>query len=98
MKHLLAAALEGGSNYWYKEAKPRGRIHKDFYDDAFDTALCLTVDVSEYQLTMKDFDDGLFEVERRYPMIYKRIVDGTYDAKDADVWLQLTVFNEVLYG
>lgn len=99
LKFLLAAALEGGSNYWYTNAKPRSRVGDDFYDDIFDTALRLEVDnASEYDITKKDLQDGLLKVKEKFPMVYSRIINEQYDAADADVWLQLVVFNEVIYG
>lgn len=65
------------------------------------------------QLVIRDVSDGEGEthvldlaalkkawilLRQKYPKIYKRVIDESWDAADADVFLQLAVFDDVIFG
>jgi hypothetical protein len=102
---LLACAFEGGSNYWYmieKFGKPRS-------DDGlyFITREPLVSDskgnegqdeIRRTLLTPHVCWAALEKMKELYPKKYDSIVNGDYDADDADIFLQLAVLREVVYG
>lgn len=49
-------------------------------------------------LTPKNMRAAAKRILTEYPEIFRRIKDGQYDANDADVWLQMSVFGEIVYG
>jgi len=73
-----------------------------------------TVDNPEYDANMprttencptlrKDFDLAVLKKALElcsllYPQVFRNIVEGNYDANDADVVLQLAIFKEVVYS
>jgi len=65
------------------------------------------------QLVLRDIGDGEGETHvldlpalkkawilfrQKYPKNYQRLVEENWDAGDADVFLQLAVFDEVIFG
>ena len=42
--------------------------------------------------------DGISLLKKNYPDVYENIIMGSYDASDADVFLQLCVMGDVVYG
>lgn len=49
-------------------------------------------------LTMGKLYRGLEKVKAMRPNVYQRLVDGEYDAVDADILVQTALFGEVVYG
>jgi len=41
---------------------------------------------------------GLMLMKQKFPQHYARVVDESYDASDGDVFLQLALFDEVIFG
>ena len=41
---------------------------------------------------------GLMLMKQKYPKHYERVLDESYDAGDADVFLQLALFDDVIFG
>jgi len=41
---------------------------------------------------------GWILLRQKYPKIYKRVVDESWDGSDADVFLQLALFDDVIFG
>ncbi len=50
------------------------------------------------RLQLSTIKRGLTLMAEKYPNHFQRVVDETYDADDADVFLQLSLFNEVVFG
>ena len=50
------------------------------------------------RLQLSTIKRGLTIMAEKYPNHFQRIVEETYDADDADVFLQLSLFNEVVFG
>lgn len=60
-------------------------------------------DISEgegekYTLDLPALKKGWELLGKKYPKIQKEVLEGNYDASDADVFLQLAVFGDVIYG
>jgi hypothetical protein len=37
-------------------------------------------------------------LKQKYPKAYARVMDESWDAADADVFLQLSLFDDVIFG
>ena len=51
-----------------------------------------------YYLTPKGMREAAPKLAKAHPHIYKRIREEGYDAGDADAWLQMAIFDEVIFG
>ena len=110
----FVTALEGGSNYWYyiknlpkdvdysvaQNHKPLSEAigehimkggYIQFYDVENKSDLLGTVD-------MDSILEAISSVKADYPEIYTNMILGDADAGDADVFLQLCVMGEVVFG
>lgn len=95
---LLISALEGGSNYWIKWAQPvQGG---DIYDGAFDYGVRIRADGEPHSrlLNMTAMQKGLQDLADQHPDHMADLISGNDDATTADVWLQLCLFGEVVFG
>lgn len=111
VKDLLACALEGGSNYWYNIEKVF-RTHLDTKDpDVYDAIVdgqgvlvgLLNEDEdvngkTQWVLNREAVARGLQVLANDRPELFAKIALEDYDADDADVFLQLTLFGELIYG
>lgn len=107
---LFVTALEGGSNYWYKMDVPQkarvasgeflsekvgnfilggGKIY--FYDAENPKEILGFVDTDKVL-------DAISAIKKQYPNIWENILLGNADASDSDVFLQLCVMGEVVFG
>lgn len=46
----------------------------------------------------KELSKSLSTMKDKYNYHYNNIIDGNHDAEDADVWFQVAVMNEVVFG
>lgn len=53
---------------------------------------------TKHYLTLKDVRKGLRLMKKEYPHHYADLVEENDDTITGDVWLQLAVFGEVIYG
>ena len=53
---------------------------------------------TKHYLTLKDVRKGLRLMKKEYPHHYADLVEEDDDAITGDVWLQLAVFGELIYG
>ena len=53
---------------------------------------------TKYTLTLKDVRKGLRLMKKLYPEHYADLVEENDDLITGDVWLQLAVFGELIYG
>jgi len=51
-----------------------------------------------YYLTPENMRAAAPKLAEKYPHIFARIKDENYDAGDADAWLQMAVFGDVIFG
>lgn len=109
---LFVTALEGGSNHWYELKTLPNKVvglgknvssaeaigehilnggYIQFYDIENDNELLGTVE-------MDNLLDGIQLLKTKYPEVYENIIMDEYDAGDADIFLQLCVMGEVVFG
>ena len=53
---------------------------------------------TQHELTLKGVRKGLRLMKKEYPSHYADLVEENDDAETGDIWLQLAVFGEVIYG
>jgi hypothetical protein len=114
IEDLFVTALEGGSNYWYylknlpKEVKynikERGQATAEaianhvinggyiqFFDVEDENELLGTVDMDKLL-------DAISLIKKDYPDTWNNILDENADAQDADIFLQLAVMGDIVFG
>lgn len=110
---LLVTAFEGGSNHWLKAAvlisstnQPQEEpwySDSDVFDGEYRIELTFDNPVEGDDMTAKvitqdDIQRGLEDLGRLYPFRAQSVVEESVDADDADTFLQLATFGEVIYG
>ena len=79
----------------------KGVMVYDCYDEDIDEDIC---DISEFpksakhHITIADVQKGLELMRDQYPRHYADLVEENDDLITGDVWLQLAVFGELIYG
>lgn len=109
VRGLLAAAFEGGSNYWIETIRPGGgqippTVGKWHWSQILPTtggSVAITVREDDADATERLLDD---EAIRRgvalfvqHPQ-YGAVLSDSDDATTGDVFLQLAIFGEVIFG
>jgi hypothetical protein len=106
LSDLLCCAFEGGSNYWYQKLAPLKETSKAahasdrFYEDLVKHGFTLFDAESERTCIVepKSFKSALKLMETQCPGHYADFISKNEDAATGDVYLQLLVFGDVLYG
>lgn len=106
VRDLLCCALEGGSNYWYcianykfKEGKGFGDYEFAHLDVPFDGGSLLIQADDQYRvLDEAAMIKGLNLMAKNYPKHFEDFMNEDYDANTGDVFLQLSLFGEIVYG
>lgn len=57
-----------------------------------------TEDDNHFDLTRAKMEKATGKLLKEFPERFASVKEGQYDAEDADVWLQLALFGEVVYG
>jgi hypothetical protein len=111
ISNLLSCAFEGGSNYWLKST--RCELNGDSPSRADRTliplehggvVICTLQDEPytgkgvEYRLTRASIEHGLVLMRDKHPKHFGDAIDESEDAITGDVFLQLCLFGEVVYG
>ena len=103
IEDLITCAIEGGSNYWY-------RIESDTKGDYSKTALTVKgLVISNHMVLDEDKPrQGVLNIDSiasalrlmasKHPNAINDVITGNADAYTGDIFLQLAVFGEVLYG
>lgn len=108
-RNLMVTAIEGGIDYWgYVEYSGEYNPSKDgpfaeWLADLLWDGKIPNVEVMDVESDMKL---GYFSIDRLFDNINKpefriswvQLLNGVYDAYDADTLFQSGVFNEVIYG
>lgn len=95
---LFISACEGGSNYWCKELTPRGR-HKDHYEAMLGGFTLIELeDDKRHEVTPEMIQTALEQFPITQPRAFADWVAENDDAETADIFLQLCVFGEPIYG
>lgn len=104
---LLITAFEGGSNFWVSGATPLGvqtAVRPWYSDPEIWKAPALSIYLTDaetgerYELTLEGARKGLVLMAEKHPRHWKDLVSDNMDAETADVWLQLSVFGEIVFG
>ena len=105
LSDLLTSALEGGSNYWYlleEYGSPAPYWERVFTEGLLiSNGVLVDKNTDEYAATVVNRAVMLAALElmhAKYPRHYADLIQGNDDAETADVFLQLCVLGEVLYG
>lgn len=99
--NAMVTALEGGSNYWCQELNlfdaKRAQIS---IEDWYDQGSTIQVYYDDDAIILIEMREAFFaNVDRLFPD-WKEVFsdEGNYDAEDADQWLQLGIFGQVIFG
>lgn len=106
---MLVAALEGGSNYWYLLGEYPPKKGKEqplsvfIAEQVWNGASVDIFDVEDEktklgELNIDNIKRGASLAATKYLQSLANLVDGSYDAADADVLFQLIVLGDVVYG
>lgn len=108
MLNLLVSALEGGSNYWYyfPDLSMLKKDNTPTVDRIFDALLdgkkieVRDVESGEYlgTLTIRSLNSASYLMFNEYTSHFADVLSGNDDATTADVFFQLAVMQEVIYG
>ena len=108
---MIITAMEGGSNYWYFLTVPYQPTKWE--KQINDKTLCIKVyDIEEHTYAAARFEDveplgvltyqsiksGIEKMITDWPHAFQRWMDESYDAQDADIFLQLCCMGEVVYA
>lgn len=58
----------------------------------------ITCDDEEGKLDFPTLVSGMSKMQEMFPEHYERLMDGTYDVIDADLYIQICVFGEEVYS
>jgi len=109
INNLIIGALEGGSNYWY--LLPDLSMVKYHHDLCLteqvmiainDGAIIPIEDVETYEhlgeISLPGIKKAVKLLHENYPHHYADAITGDYDAITSDIFFQLIVMGEVVYG
>lgn len=112
LRDLLTSAFEGGSNYWYYDLQiislPPGAKKADFKFWHIEIpalaggVLGLRADDNEekclYRLDLPALLTGIQLMADRYPRHFADVINEDDDADTGDVFLQLCLFEAIVFG
>lgn len=112
LEKLVIGALEGGSNYWYwindettshiidKQSASTfsEKVVQALLDGEVIRVSNIFGDTETGYITLEVCQQALDILEVYYEDTYKRIRNDQEDAIDYDIWFQVAVFGEVIYG
>lgn len=104
---LVTTAFEGGSTYWIERAE-RISLHTtsiqpwyadpDFYTTPWSCLIKVDEEAEPYQFDQTTAREAWDHLNADFPDRAEAIRTETYDADDADVFMQLALFHDVVYG
>ena len=101
---LLVGAIEGGSNYWYMlesyTKAPSGCLDYEGVAAGNATWIILDAEEPEDKLTLDRaaMQRGLQAMADKYPWHMENLLQDNADAETSDVFLQCSLFGEVVFG
>jgi len=105
---LLVTAFEGGVNYWMDEAEPLGDFDfkkapwyddESFWDQPGAKFKLHDLDQDKWHVIDKPrIAVGFSLFASQHKEHFEDFANENYDAITADVWFQLCVFGEIVYG
>lgn len=99
---LLCSAFEGGSNYWIRSGRRKG-FEGYLQDVAFHSDGAVFIKTTEdgpkeFRLDRVAIMKGLALMAEKHPRHFGDFLAEHDDADTGDVFIQLALFGEVLYG
>lgn len=94
----LITACEGGSNYWCKSVTPfikSGDAYESMLQ-GFD--LVDSESGKKYKVYSTAIIRALHLMAEKFPKLFDDVLNENGDADDGDIFLQLCVFEDVIYG
>lgn len=109
IEDLMIGAFEGGSNYWYflpdlTMVKRSGYLSEDVMNSVMKDEQQIPIhDVENPDellgyLTQDGVQNAVKLMHDHYPQHYSDAITENYDAVTSDVFFQLAVFKEIVYG
>ena len=113
IEYILCSAFEGGITYWAenisckdnKDMKKVGGYKSEYLTKTKKKDAVIYIHESEtgekYPITKKSIIDALQKMdtpEYKYTKALNRLLNGDWDALDADIVVQTACFGEVVYG
>lgn len=112
IKDLMSTAMESGIGYWAKfegYTLASGVKRGDFkyqHEMPFTEGCILEFTIREgvdkddgwYQLDRTAMEGGLQTMANKYPEHMKNLLNDSWDAETADVFVQCSLFGEIVYG
>ena len=104
---LLCCAFEGGSNYWYMDLevhrakgdkRPSDYTMVPLTDNGYMSFIADDNPSTALRLDIAAIRKGLELLHENYPRHWEDFVNGDFDATTGDVFLQLCVFTDIVYG
>lgn len=109
---LLCSAFEGGSNYWYTILEHYQAPHVGKKELCYAHMVLAPTGLGHTVITTNECDardelhvlnraaclQGLVLMQKEYPKAWLDFLNEDDDADTADVFLQLCLFGEVIYG
>lgn len=102
---LFVTALEGGSNHWYyiKTLPNNVKSAETIGEHILNGGYIQFFDIENTKELLGDVDmnsllDAIQLLKNKYPNEYENILMEEFDANDADLFLQLCVMGEVVFG
>lgn len=102
---IMVAALEGGINYWCREAEVVGKYLGEYASDQISRGGSLILHDAEssdkWELTLEKFLNGvkLYFEDGCHVQVEDNCIDaGDIDSSDADCIVQFALFGKVVFG
>lgn len=101
IKGLWINALYSGISYWagIEKASHKDTEYAPFKHNGF-VALYDRETNSPFdeQVTKQSLLNGLKLIEKEYPHVWDDIITGNDDCETADIFVQLSIFKEIVFG
>lgn len=109
---LFITALEGGSNYWYdikgsidlskhynKSLSFSERLFRAIMDDGLEVIITdIETDEELGKVNKLTITKGSYQFMEEFGAEYNDLCEDNWDANTADLWFQLVVMQEIVYG
>lgn len=102
LEDILVTCFEGGSNYWASSGILANQDPDPFvrYLESVKQPVCCIIEdaTDRYWVRTQKLAEGIIRRAAERGMTAQQMMDGDWDAIDADCALQYAIFNEVIYG
>ena len=96
--NLFITACEGGSNYWCKKLTPY-KDKGDAYESMLEGFSLIDGESGKtHRVIPKDIKEAVTLMATKYPNHFADLINENDDSVTGDVFLQLCVFKDIIYG